>query len=824
MARLSSLACVVGLATFVACSSGDAVTGGPPTSAGDDGGSSIDSGIPPGLGVGSACSATAICRTGLACTMGACAPGHATPTGSSCVISDECATGDYCAPTRTCAPAGMGATGATCTSDGDCAGGERCAINGLSLECEPEGTSDVGGACTSAGDCYGGLACLAGVCAVAPPGSPTFIGTPWAGADCTDDASPPTEAYFHVPRGMNDGDFYRLPYPNDVRMKNGHPDLSNHPTPGSSLLGYDVVARYVDYVEQSADGFSASPTIFFRFNAPVDFTSLQGMGALRFVDLTGGFDLGFAWSATTGRGAYICNNSVAVRPSDGAPLVAGHTYAMLIASSVVDANRQTIKQASDLAALLAPSAPADSTLTTAYAAYAPLRTWAQTNSVAAGTILNAAVFTVGHPQTIASKLPVAVAAAAAPTATSWIRCGDAPSPCPQAAASDDRACPTTLDPAFDELHALVSLPIFQHGNEPYLTPTDGGDFVLASDGTPTFQRTEQVCMSLTVPKGAAMPAGGWPLVVFAHGTGGSFRSAITEGVSDRLASVDDGMGGTVNVAVLGIDQVEHGTRRGASTESPDDLFYNFANPAAAHGNPLQAAADQIALLRFVDGFDLAAAASPTMAEIKIGAVAFWGHSQGATAGGIALPYAAVAVGAVLSGEGAGLIEGLLGKKNPVDIADALPFVLEDMTVDVYHPVLSILQNAIDPADPLNHANGFVTAPVAGASAKQLFQPYGIGDTYAPPKTEQAFAIAAALGIAVPPAGVTPDMFSSATPISVPAGSNATVVGVPLTAIVREYQPNGFDGHFVAFQDATAEADVNHFLADALLGKVPLVGR
>jgi hypothetical protein len=513
-----------------------------------------------------------------------------------------------------------------------------------------------------------------------------------------------------------------------------------------------------------------------------------------------------------------------VRPSDGAPLVPGDTYAVLVASSVVDANQQPIEQSTDLAALLASSAPSDSTLTTAYAAYAPLRAWAQTNSVAAAAILNATVFTVSHPTTIASKLPAAVAAAAAPTATGWIRCGDAPSPCPQADASDQRACPTTLDPAFDELHALVALPIFQQGNEPYLTPTDGGDFALASDGTPMLQRTEQVCMSLTVPKAAPMPTGGWPLVVFAHGTGGSFRSAITEGVSDRLASVDDGMGGSVNIAVLGIDQVEHGTRRGASTESPDDLFYNFANPAAARGNPLQGAADQIALLRFVGGFDLAAAASPTTAEIKFGAVAFWGHSQGATAGGIALPYASGASGAVLSGEGAGLIEALLGKKNPVDIADALPFVLEDTTVDVYHPVLSILQNAIDPADPLNHAVGFVTSPVVGASVKQLFQPYGIGDTYAPPKTEQAFALAAALGIATAPAGVTPDMFSSATPIAVPAGSNATVSGMLVTAIVREYQPNGFDGHFVSFQDATAEADVNHFLADVLLGKVPLVGR
>ena len=94
-----------------------------------------------------------------------------------------------------------------------------------------------------------------------------------------------------------------------------------------------------------------------------------------------------------------------------------------------------------------------------------------------------------------------------------------------------------------------------------------------------------------------MPAGGWPLVVYAHGTGGSFRSHVPEGVAANLAGATSIRGVTTPMAVLGIDQVETGTRRGASTESPDNLFYNFANPAAARGNPIRAAADQASLLR-----------------------------------------------------------------------------------------------------------------------------------------------------------------------------------------------------------------------------------
>jgi hypothetical protein len=374
---------------------------------------------------------------------------------------------------------------------------------------------------------------------------------------------------------------------------------------------------------------------------------------------------------------------------------------------------------------------------------------------------------------------------------------------------------------------LVTLSIFQKGTEPYWTQAEGGAFALAADGTPQVQRTEQVCMALTVPKGVPMPAAGWPLVVYAHGTGGSFRSHVTENVAHRLASVDDGSGGKVNIAVLGIDQVETGPRRGTAPESqdsPDNLFYNFANPLAARGNPMQGAADQMSLVRFVTGFDLPAAQSPTGSEIKVGPVAFWGHSQGATEGAIAMPYVTGVSGAVLSGEGASLIDALLTKKKPVDIASVVPVVLEDPSVDSFHPVLSLLQNAMDADDPLNYAQTLVATPVAAANQKHVFQPYGQGDTYAPPRTEQTFALAARLGEIPPPSGVTPDVFG-ATALTVPGGGNVTVQGVPITAVMRQYAPDSsYDGHFVAFQNMQGEADVDHFLADVLSGKVPLVGR
>ena len=813
---------IVGAATFVACSDNGAVT------LSGDGGIGSEGGLPTGAGVGQKCDDKTPCRPGLACNGGTCAPSHAGADGTSCVISAECKMGDYCGPMHTCVAAGMGGDGDSCKSDADCKSGFRCDIVGFSLACKPEGMVDVGGTCASSADCFGGLVCANKTCEPAPPGAGGLppVGVPtWKGADCTDDAGP-TVAYFRVPRGSNDGDFYRLPFPNDVRMKNGHPDLTGHPSPGTELLGFDPVDRYLRDVEQHADGFSAYATILFRFSASVDFDSLKATGALKLVDVTAGAgdDLGFYWSATTGRGSYICNNYMSVRPADGVPFKPGHTYAMIVTNVVKDSKQGAIKISDDLAALLAPTPPSDAALTAAYAAYKPLRDWAPTKNFALSSILNATVFTIGHPEKPASKLPAAVAAATAPSAANWVKCGSGPSPCAQA--TGDRACPATADPNFDELHALVSIPIFQKGSEPYLTPSDGGDFEYAMDGTPVAQRMEQVCMALTVPKGVTMPTGGWPLVVYAHGTGGSFRSHINEGVAARLANADDGMGGKIHMAVLGIDQVQHGTRRGASSESPNNLFFNFANPLAARGNPLQGAADQLSLVRFAKGLDLAMAMSPTGAEIKFGPIAFWGHSQGATEGGIAMPYASGVLGAVVSGEGASLLDALVGKKSPVDIADALPVVLvEPQGVDNAHPVLSILQNAIDVADPLNHAGAFFASPgPMGATTKHVFQPYGIGDTFAPPASERVFAIAAGLGVATPPSGVMGDKINQSMLLPVPAGGNVSIMSATFTGIVREYKPNGFDGHFVAFKDASATSDVDHFLADVVAGKVPKIGR
>ena len=58
-------------------------------------------------------------------------------------------------------------------------------------------------------------------------------------------------------------------------------------------------------------------------------------------------------------------------------------------------------------------------------------------------------------------------------------------------------------------------------------------------------------------------------------------------------------------------------------------------------------------------------------------------------------------------------------------------------------------------------------------------------------------------------------------LPVPAGGNAAGT---FTAIVRQYSPSGYDGHYVVLRNNDATRDVDLFVADALNDKTPMVGR
>lgn len=842
------------------CSDGNVTRADPPysmggedgtgaTNAGGDGvGATGNAGgmpsIPAGQGVGDDCSESE-CREGLTCnSKNKCEPAGDKEVGDRCVISAECADGQCL--TRQCVAAGEGEAGTECRSDADCGAGLRCAISGLSVVCTAEGAGDVGADCATSLDCFGGLGCFAEKCSVAPPGVPPF-GQPFQGVDCDPPADSNIKAYFEVPGadGADENDFFRLPFPTDVRRSGNQLDLSKFPTPGSGLLGVDPVQLYVDAITDNDSGWGAYPTVIFRFSGPFDFATFP-RDAVQFIDVTDpatARSVGWQRFYTDARTNYICDNFVAVQPPFGSPLEPGHTYAVFInGDTEVDVfdddgkktgtktvtllgadDGEPVTASDNMVAVMKNAAPSDPKLKAAHAALAPLRAYLAAKSLPATNVLTASVITVGQVREPMADLAAAVAKAPVPTATQWTKCADGvKSPCDQGDADEGRGCDVDED-GYDEYQALLEIPVYQQGEAPYLAPADGG-------GIDTKKpHNEQVCMSITVPEGTA-PTAGWPTVVFAHGTGGNFRNHVRPEVAGALA------GTTPKFAVIGIDQVEHGPRRGTSDESPNNLFFNFLNPAVTRGNPLQGAADQLSVARFAKTLDVDAQTTGGEAiKLDGSKLFFFGHSQGSTEGSLMLPFGDDFKAAVLSGNGASLRDALQTKTKPENIAAALPLVLQDPLmsdsqlgsgVTNYHPVLSLLQQWIDPADPLSFA-AVIGAPLQGHTGKSVFQTFGLEDSYSPPDTLATFALAGSLTQIAPDSSAGEPYEGDLPrdnddkPLVVDPGYQGTGV----TLGFRQYgPPKGKDGHFVVFDVPAANEDMQLFFTSAAGTSPPVIGQ
>src|SRR5690606_14285658 len=125
-----------------------------------------------------------------------------------------------------------------------------------------------------------------------------------------------------------------------------------------------------------------------------------------------------------------------------------------------------------------------------------------------------------------------------------------------------------------------------------------GGRIDVESGLPVQRSSVDACFSLTIPTGTA-PDAGWPAVVYAHGTGGSFRSPLLDGTAQALAAR--------GLATLTLEGVLHGERRGDSDSDgevdgldQDQLIFNVFNPESARDTLIQGAIDQFTAVRLVE--------------------------------------------------------------------------------------------------------------------------------------------------------------------------------------------------------------------------------
>ncbi len=791
----------------------------------------------PGSGVngqaseGESCARTDDCDYGLVCgAASSCIPGGVAARDAACTKNEDCQYSLVCTAEYVCDWPGNGGEGQVCLGAQDCAAGLVCAGD---LVCrDPDSPDAVGVAgpgdeCGRSSDCRFGLVCfLDGACA-----APEL----WGGADCSlsdaeeQDDGYPFKVYFEVPGQDQVAEFYRLPFPNDIRLVDGRVDLHGHPAPDTPLAE-GLVGAYIEAIEAEADGFSTQGAIFLRFSKNPDYATIDMLGAepnLYLVDITPdspGYGVGWVVSmfSTFMRGKYICQNWLAVKPNDGFPLRHSTTYALIATEGIESRDGSAIERDGDFAAMLSTDAPSDAVLASAWGKYQPLRAYLADESVT-DKVMAATVFTTMDPDAVMAGFRDKIRACAGPD------CGLLPEPAP---AGMELA---SQDESIYVLTGTLSVPVFQAGTPPYLA--EGGGVDLDGAGAPVIQRAEDVAFTLTVPK-AAPPPEGWPTVIYAHGTGGSSGSFVTLNVGAVLAGVEvtlDAGPQTVRFAVLGIDAVQHGDRRGGSDLGPDVLYFNFINPRAAKYNAVQGAADNFQLVRLIEHLNdspLTVAGVNDPVRLDPGAIFYFGHSQGCLTGPLFLAFSPAVRTTVLSAAGGNLVRSLLTKTEPVDIAGATRLMLGDLDVGNLHPMLNLLQLYFDPIDTVNYGGALTLAPILD-HPKHVLMSFGRDDAYSTEQTMISFARSMGLRQvdgesldcqcrdkdcdSVGDDGLHESLCKiyGLRDAAAPVRANAYTNNVPYTSALKMYLPDGYDGHFVLFQHPEGPADYSRFLGSAV---------
>jgi hypothetical protein len=508
------------------------------------------------------------------------------------------------------------------------------------------------------------------------------------------------------------------------------------------------------------------------------------------------------------QGVYYLPDTLDFMPTVGFPLRPHTRYALVVTDALQAASGGAVSQSSTVAALVGgggasgPVASARSTL-------APAIQEIEKAGIDRGHIVHLAVFTTTDP----TEELIAVRDAVAQTI------------------SAPTADPTQWTLGFQGLDfteyqgSYGPNPNYQAGTIPFLM--EGGQFEFAN-GLPEVQSTSSLRFSIAVPVASQcpMPPGGYPIILYAHGTGGDWRSYLEDGTGIVMAKHC--------MATMGIDQIFQGVRPGSmpgATEAEIGLvFYNVQNPVAARTNGREAAIDEVQRARLFTEthFFVPASISVTQSDVHFDStrLLFFGHSQGGLNGPLFTAIDPTARGGVFSGSGADIALGLLEKTQPQPAVSGLVSSLllgldasNSTELDVFHPGMSLIQMLIDVEDPMNYGRLQATDPRSGFAPKSVYMteginPDGTGDSYAPPPTIEGHALSIGLPLQLPDQHAIPQLaWGGPRPVKVPAaGLTGDLGSGHASGVIAQWAvPAGDDGHFVVFDVLAAKEQAAQFL-------------
>jgi hypothetical protein len=655
---------------------------------------------------------------------------------------------------------------------------------------------------------------------------------------CGGDESTRTSALFDLRTGAQQ-DLFALPWPNDLRRKtDGTLDLARL---GEGQIG--LIKEWLDAATRG--GFSRNSAAYFRFSRAIDPACLPATPAASLLPGASVFWVNIERSSarytqrvpvrvrfSTDKGLYIDENSLAVLPVNGFTLEPQTRYAVIVTEGLCDTHGDAVQAEANFLKLISASAPgaADADLAAPWATYQVLRDYLADVSLTG--VVSAAVFTTGDLTALLARARQVIHRLPAPTATELTAAVDSTQ--------------------YIELRGSYEAPNFQQGTVPYMT--QGGGITLDASGDPVAAKTEKLRFAITIPK-EPMPAAGYPLVLYAHGTGGDYRSFISGGTADRVARVTDDDGHTIAaMAMASIDQNLHGPR---GTGLPDLTFYNVQNPTAFVANSMQSGIDDFALLRMLK--ELRVSSVPWSSSSKrtgdltfdpplrfdTDRLFFMGHSQGSFTGVLFLAYEPEIKGAVLSGAGGGAILELLERTEPINTRLVLELALREAP-DEFHPVMNLLQQAAEGSEALNYGQMLIRRRASGVSAKHIYMSQGFVDHYVPNVTTDALATSIGVPLLGPIIRKVDGLeLEGLDAHPLPVRGNLDVDGKAITGGLLQYRAvaqgktcnvstdcdGGYcdagqcynDGHFVTYRESSAIRHFTRFLATMSREVTPTIG-
>ena len=281
----------------------------------------------------------------------------------------------------------------------------------------------------------------------------------------------------------------------------------------------------------------------------------------------------------------------------------------------------------------------------------------------------------------------------------------------------------------------LKLENYQKGIPPYNKKDDQeGRFVYNDDGSFAVQAEEWAPFTLTVPK-YEMPENGWPIAVYGHGTGG-----------DRLSPLGDNNGSEAYLlaqagwAVITIAEPLHKSRNGYQEGNEEINTFNFFNPWSSRDTWLMSTLEKIQQVSATTILEVPSIDGAPEAHFDLAHIGFIGHSQGGIVGAMLAPLDERIECMFLSGAGAGFTDSMTGKFEPVDIPGVLIMALglDDVEeLDVFHPLMTMLQFWVDPADPIHYGHHWSKG--TGFAQPHLLATSGLKDKYTPVPTHHGLA-------------------------------------------------------------------------------------